>query len=51
MKKLRVYRPRPLEGDDGSTLYGLRWAIIHAQSGVFDDDVEVDDTVSEDDDY
>ena len=51
MKKLSVYRPRPLKGDDGSTLYGLRWATIHAQSGVFDEDVEVDDIVSEDDDY
>jgi hypothetical protein len=50
MKKLSVFRPRPLKGDDGSTIYVLRWATIHAKSRIVDEDIEVVDNVSEDDD-
>ena len=31
MKKVRVFRNRPLEDDDGSTIYVLQWATIHDQ--------------------
>ena len=47
MKKLSVYRPG--ENGDSDTLYGIRWATIHAQSGMFEADVEGDVSESEDD--
>ncbi len=47
MKKVSVFHNRPLEDDDGSTVFALRWATIHAQSGMFEEDFEGD---SEDDD-
>ena len=50
MKKVSVYRPRPLGGDGDSTLYALRWATIHAQSGFFNDTVEDVDNESESED-
>jgi len=46
MKKVSVFRNRPLENDDGSTVFALQWATIHAQSGMFEEDFEGD---SEDD--
>ena len=45
MKKLSVYRPG--ENGDSDTLYGIRWATIHAQSGMFEADVEGDVNESE----
>jgi hypothetical protein len=49
MKKVSVLRPRELEGKQG-ILYALRWATIHALSGMFDDDAEVVDSDSENED-
>ena len=48
MQKLSVYRPRPVGNEDGTTLYSMRWSTIHAQSGIFDADVEVQLSDSED---
>jgi hypothetical protein len=42
MKKVCVFRNRPVEDNDGSTLYTLRWSTIHAQSGIFHADSEGD---------
>ena len=49
MKKVSVFRPRELEGEQDA-LYALRWATIHALSGMFDDNAEVVDTDSENED-
>ena len=49
MKKVAVYRPRPIDKDDG-VIYGVRWATIHAQSGMFDADAEDVDSDSDMDD-
>ena len=49
MKKVSVYRPRELEGEEG-TLYALRWATIHVVSGMFDDYDEVEDSDPENED-
>ncbi len=47
IKKVSVFRNRPLEDDDGSAVFALRWATIHVQSGMFEEDFESD---SDDDD-
>ena len=42
MKKLSVFRHPPIQEDDGTTFYALKWATIHAQSGMFEKDDEID---------